>query len=144
MVLFEFINKGIYCLFVDVYIDFWCLVSKVLIIYGYVDYFCWGYQYYFCIEVVVLVIWYWFGNINFFIVQFGEVMIINGVKFFFYLAGYIVGFVQICVEYKGEVWVVLGDYKVVFDGLFEFFELVCCYIFIIEFIFGLLVYCWKL
>lgn len=48
------------------------------------------------------------------------------------------------MEYGGDVWVVFGDYKVEVDSICMLFELVCCNIFIIEFIFGLLIYYWWL
>lgn len=53
-----------------------------------------------------------------------------------------------CIEYCGEVWVVVGDYFVSGVGdcniICVFFELVCCDVFVIESIFGLFIYCWVL
>ncbi|MEZ4948673.1 MAG: hypothetical protein R2784_04690 [Saprospiraceae bacterium] len=46
-------------------------------------------------------------------------------------------------EYKGEVWVASGDYKLEDDGLTEAFEPVKCHTFITESTFGLPVYNWK-
>lgn len=68
---------------------------------------------------------------------------INGVKFSFHPAGHILGSAQIRVEYKGEVWVVSGDYKVEDDGLAEKFEVVKCDTFITESTFGIPVYKWD-
>ena len=47
------------------------------------------------------------------------------------------------LEYKGEVWVVSGDYKVVNDGISGQFEAVPCNTFITESTFGLPIYKWK-
>ena len=41
----------------------------------------------------------------------------NGVKISLHPAGHIIGSSQIRVEYKGEVWVVSGDYKTEDDGI---------------------------
>lgn len=47
------------------------------------------------------------------------------------------------VEYKGEVWVVSGDYKLENDGISEPFEPVKCHSFISESTFGLPIYSWN-
>jgi len=47
------------------------------------------------------------------------------------------------VEYKGEVWVISGDYKTEDDGLSGAFEPVACNVFITESTFGLPIYNWK-
>ena len=75
--------------------------------------------------------------------EFGEVRSINGVNFSFHPAGHIVGSAQIRVEYKGEVWVASGDYKVEPDSISETFEPVLCHVFITESTFGLPVYKWQ-
>ena len=40
----------------------------------------------------------------------------NGVKVSLHPAGHMIGSSQIRIEYKGEVWVVSGDYKIEDDG----------------------------
>jgi putative mRNA 3-end processing factor len=76
-------------------------------------------------------------------VKFGEKRNINGVNFTFFPAGHIIGSAQIKVEYKGETWVVSGDYKLEDDGISEAFEPVRCHNFITECTFGLPVYNWQ-
>ena len=76
-------------------------------------------------------------------VDFGEQVLINGVKFSFHPAGHILGSAQVRVEHKGEVWVVSGDYKVESDTFTEPFELVPCHTFITECTFGLPIYKWR-
>jgi putative mRNA 3-end processing factor len=68
---------------------------------------------------------------------------INGVNFSFHPAGHIPGSAQVRVEYKGEVWVFSGDYKLQHDGISTPFEPVKCRVFITESTFGLPVYKWK-
>ena len=46
----------------------------------------------------------------------------NGVKVSLHPAGHIIGSSQVRVEYKGEVWVVSGDYKTEDDGISGAFE----------------------
>jgi putative mRNA 3-end processing factor len=58
-------------------------------------------------------------------------------------AGHIIGSSQVRVEYKGEVWVVSGDYKTEDDGISGAFEPVRCNTFITESTFGLPIYNWK-
>ena len=58
-------------------------------------------------------------------------------------AGHIIGSSQIRVEYKGEVWVVSGDYKTENDGISGEMEIVPCEVFVTESTFGLPIYEWK-
>jgi putative mRNA 3-end processing factor len=76
-------------------------------------------------------------------ISYGEILNVNGVKFSFHPAGHIPGSSQIRVEYKGQVWVVSGDYKLEDDGLSTPFEPVRCHTFITECTFGLPVFRWK-
>jgi putative mRNA 3-end processing factor len=73
-------------------------------------------------------------------VDYGEVFSINGVRISFHPAGHIWGSAQIRLEYKGEVWVVSGDYKLQNDHISTPFELIPCHHFITESTFGLPVY----
>jgi len=139
----EFTDKGIYCPRADVYIDPWKPVQRALITHGHSDHSRWGNQYYLCSRLAKPVIRHRLGPINLETVEYGEVRTINGVDFSFHPAGHIVGSAQIRVAYKGEVWVVSGDYKLENDGISGAFEPVPCHTFITESTFGLPVYRWK-
>ncbi|MEO0337902.1 MAG: ligase-associated DNA damage response exonuclease [Bacteroidota bacterium] len=143
MSLLQFTNKGIYCAQADVYIDPWKKVKRALITHGHADHSRWGHSHYLCTKSAKPVIRHRLGPINIETVQFGETRTVNGVKFSFHPAGPIIGSAQIRVEYKGEVWVASGDYKVEDDGLAEAFEPVKCHAFITESTFGMPVYKWK-
>jgi len=65
------------------------------------------------------------------------------VKISLHPAGHIPGSAQVRVEFKGEVWVVSGDYKIEDDGLTEPYEQLKCHTFITESTFALPVYKWK-
>jgi putative mRNA 3-end processing factor len=142
--LLQFNEKGIYCQKADVYIDPWKPVRRALITHGHADHSRWGHRYYLCTHYAKPVIKYRLGShINLQSVSYGEEVLINGVRFSFHPAGHIIGSAQIRVEYKGEVWVVSGDYKLENDGLSTPFEPVKCHTFITESTFGLPVFRWK-
>lgn len=143
MSLLTFTTNGIYCPQADVYIDPWRPVKKALITHGHADHSRWGHQYYLCTESAMPVIKYRLGKIKVTTVAFGETRTVNGVTFQFFPAGHILGSAQIRVAYKGEIWVVSGDYKLEDDGLAETFEPVPCHTFITESTFGLPVYKWE-
>lgn len=141
--LLKFTSKGIYCSKADVYIDPWKPVSKALITHGHADHARYGSKAYLCTKAAAPVIRYRLGNINLQTINFGESLKINNVEFSFHPAGHILGSAQIKVAYKGEIWVVTGDYKLENDGFSEPFESVKCHTMITESTFGLPVYNWD-
>lgn len=141
--LLEFTDKGIFCPPAKVYIDPWKPVERALITHGHSDHSRWGHQYYLSTASAKPVIRHRLGPIKIETVQYGERRNINGVNFTFFPAGHIVGSAQIRVEYKGEIWVVSGDYKLEDDGISEAFVPVKCHNFITECTFGLPVYKWE-
>lgn len=143
MELLQFTDKGIYCPIAKVYIDPWKPVKRALITHGHSDHARWGHQHYLCTERAKPVIRYRLGNVKVETLKYRQVQKINGVAFSFWPAGHIIGSAQIKVEYKGEVWVVSGDYKLENDGLATAFESIPCHTFITESTFGLPVYKWK-
>ncbi|NNE45372.1 MAG: ligase-associated DNA damage response exonuclease [Rhodothermales bacterium] len=76
-------------------------------------------------------------------VEFGETVVMNGVSVSLHPAGHILGSAQIRVEYRGEVWVVTGDYKTEADSTCEAFEQVMCDTLVTECTFGLPIYRWP-
>lgn len=141
--LLKFTDRGVYCPKADVYIDPWKPVNRALITHGHSDHARWGHKHYLCTSAAAPVIQYRLGDIKLETIEFGQPLVINGVRFSFHPAGHIPGSAQIRVEYKGEVWVASGDYKVEDDGLAEAFEPVPCHTFITESTFGLPIYHWE-
>nr|HAD50216.1 DNA ligase-associated DEXH box helicase [Algoriphagus sp.] len=82
-------------------------------------------------------------DINLQTLEYGDDLLINGVKVSFHPAGHIPGSAQIRLEHKGRVAVVSGDYKVENDGLSAAFEPVKCHEFVSECTFGLPIYKWE-
>ncbi|MEM6631461.1 MAG: ligase-associated DNA damage response exonuclease [Bacteroidota bacterium] len=144
MPLLTFTSKGIYCPEADVFIDPWSPVRKALITHGHSDHARSGHKEYLCTDSAKPVLKLRLGQqIQIQSVPYGKSVKINGVNFSFHPAGHIVGSAQIRIEYKGEIWVVSGDYKVENDGVAEAFEVVPCHTFITESTFGLPVYKWE-
>ncbi len=142
MPLVEFRKEGLYVPAADVYIDPWRRVPRALITHGHSDHSRWGHQKYLCTHESKPILRHRLGDINIQSVAFGEEVNQDGVKFTFLPAGHIVGSAQIRIEYKGEVWVVSGDYKTEDDGISGQFQPVPCHTFITECTFGLPIYSW--
>ena len=141
--LLTFTDKGIYCPKADIYIDPWKQVERALITHGHSDHARWGHGHYLCTASAAPVIRHRLGQVNMQTVSYAEQIRHRGVTFSFHPAGHIVGSAQIKVAYKGETWVVSGDYKLQDDGVAEPFEPVPCHAFITECTFGLPVYRWH-
>ena len=136
-------NKGIYCEQADVYIDPWKKVPKAFITHGHSDHARPGSGQYVCVNESKNILKFRLKTQNVSSFAFGEEILVNGVKFSFHPAGHIIGSAQIRVEYKGEVWVVSGDYKTEDDELSGKFESIPCHTFITECTFGLPIFNWK-
>ena len=143
MALIDFTDKGLYCKAGDFYIDPWRPVNKAVITHAHSDHARWGSNHYLCHTLTEPVLRYRLGNNNYQSVNWNEGVSVNGVNISLHPAGHIIGSSQVRVEYKGEVWVVSGDYKLEDDGISGVFEPVPCNTFITESTFGLPIYNWK-
>jgi len=142
--LLKFTSKGIFCPPAGVYLDPWRPVQKALITHAHSDHARGGSEEYLSHKDSEALLKLRLGkNISLQTVRYGEPILINGVRFSFHPAGHILGSSQIRVEYKGEVWVFSGDYKLEHDGFCAGFEPVRCHTFISESTFGLPIYRWK-
>lgn len=143
MALIEFTGKGLYCRAGDFYIDPWQPVNKALITHAHSDHARWGNHAYLAHHHTIPLLRQRLGENNYQGIGWEEYIDINGVKISFHPAGHMIGSSQIRVEYKGEVWVVSGDYKIENDGISGAFEPVRCHTFITESTFGLPIFHWK-
>ena len=142
--LIEFSSKGLYCPAGKFYIDPFRSVDRALITHAHGDHLRAGMKHYLAHHDSVPIMKLRLGeNINVQGVAYGEELNVNGVKVSYHPAGHILGSSQIRLEYKGEVWVVSGDYKIEDDGLTVPFEPVKCHAFITESTFGLPIYKWA-
>lgn len=137
-------DKGLYCQVADVYVDPWRGVDKAIITHAHSDHARWGSAQYLCAAPGKKVLQYRLGDgAKIESMPYGQSIEINGVKISLHPAGHILGSAQARFEYKGEVWVVSGDYKLNPDSTCESFEPVKCDTFITESTFGLPIYKWP-
>ncbi|TAE50983.1 MAG: ligase-associated DNA damage response exonuclease, partial [Bacteroidetes bacterium] len=140
----EITPRGMYCPQADVYIDPWKPVPRALITHAHSDHARWGMDHYLSHKDTLPVLRQRLGDaISVQGVAYGETLSRNGVQISFHPAGHVPGSAQIRLAYRGEVWVVSGDYKMEDDGLSTPFEAVRCHTFITESTFGLPVYRWQ-
>jgi putative mRNA 3-end processing factor len=136
-----FDSCGIYCAQADIYIDPWKPIKRAIITHAHSDHARAGMGAYLAHELAIPVMRYRLGaDINASSLKYDEPIAINGVTISLHPAGHIWGSAQVRLEYKGEVWVVSGDYKLQPDGISTPFEPVRCHSFITESTFGLPIY----
>lgn len=142
--LIQFTGKSLYCAIADVHIDPWIPVNRAIITHAHSDHAKWGSKNYLAHKHSEPILRMRLGaDIELQTVEYDEVFTINGVRFSLHPAGHIIGSAQIRVEYKGEVWVASGDYKLEDDHFCTPFETVKCHVFITESTFGLPIYKWQ-
>lgn len=143
MALISFTDKGLYCQKADVYIDPWRPVDRALITHAHADHSRYGMGTYLAHHHSIPVMRWRLGDIAAQGIGYGEKIVMNGVEISFHPAGHIPGSAQIRLAYRGEIWVISGDYKIEDDGLCTPFEPVKCTHFVTESTFGLPVYQWQ-
>lgn len=144
MGLLSFTGKGIYCKQGDFYIDPWKPVNLAVTTHGHADHVRFGNNHYLCHEHTKPILKQRISpDLSIQTLGYKEEITINGVKLSLFPAGHVIGSAQIRLEYKGEIAVVSGDYKVEFDGISTAFEPVKCHTFISESTFGLPIYNWQ-
>src|SRR5690606_28046095 len=126
MALITFSSKGIYCKQAGVYIDPWKPVKRALITHAHADHARPGMSKYLAHTDSLPVMRHRLGDIHIEGITYGKTVIINGVSVSFHPAGHAPGSAQIRLEYKGEIWVISGDYKLGNDGMSAAFETVKC------------------
>jgi len=137
----QFKEEGIYFPAADVYIDPWKPVPKAIITHGHSDHARPGMGSYLCHTFTREIIRHRLGaENNIQTLGYNEPISVNGATISFHPAGHIIGSAQVRLEYKGEIWVVTGDYKLNDDGVSTPYEPVRCHSFLTESTFGLPVY----
>jgi putative mRNA 3-end processing factor len=141
--LLEVTESGLYCAAGDFYVDPWRPVPRAVITHLHADHARWGCGSYLMAEPGLPIARVRLGTGVFESLPYGGVTERNGVRVSFHPAGHLLGSAQVRVEYRGEVWVVSGDYKTVPERTCAPFEPVRCDVFITESTFGLPVYRWR-
>lgn len=75
--------------------------------------------------------------------RFGEQLTVGDVQVSLHPAGHVLGSAQVRIEYRGQVIVFSGDYKLDADPTAEAFEPVKCHTFVSESTFGLPIFQWQ-
>lgn len=144
MALIRFTSKGIYCEQGNFYIDPWQPVNLAVTTHGHADHVKWGNKAYLCHDLTKPILNQRLGtDLNIQTLPYNKEIDINGVKLSLFPAGHVIGSAQIRLEYKGEICVVSGDYKIEYDGISTQFEPVKCHTFVSESTFGLPIYKWQ-
>jgi putative mRNA 3-end processing factor len=143
MPLISFTDSGLFCEAGGFYIDPWLPVERAVITHAHSDHARPGSNYYLCHHQTKPLLELRLGPQNYQGIEWGDTIDTNGVKLSLHPAGHIIGSSQIRVEYKGETWVVSGDYKTSPDGISGDFEPLSCNTFITESTFGLPIYQWE-
>jgi putative mRNA 3-end processing factor len=147
MALIEFTDKGLYCARGHFHIDPWQPVERAVITHAHSDHARVGNGAYLCHRLSKPIL-----DLRLSIdgvappvqaLEWGEAVLLNGVRVSLHPAGHVIGSSQVRVEYNGEVWVVSGDYKTENDGISGAFEPLRCQVFVTESTFGLPIYSWK-
>jgi putative mRNA 3-end processing factor len=136
--------RGLYCKQGDFYIDPWKPVDRAVLTHAHSDHAYRGNQHYLTAtpgEQLARIRLDPDATIE--TLDYGKPVMNNGVRVSFHPAGHILGSAQVRIEYKGEVWVVSGDYKLTPDPTCEAFETVKCHTLITEATFGLPIYRWP-
>jgi len=142
--LLELDRFGLRCEVGDFYIDPSKAVDRALITHAHADHARTGCRNYLCAEPGVGLLQHRLGKkAAIESMPYRRSRSINGVKISFHPSGHVLGASQIRVEYRGEVWVVSGDYKLQEDPTCDAFEAVPCHTFISECTFGLPIYRWP-
>lgn len=135
--------QGLYCPPGDFYIDPWRPVDRAIITHAHADHARTGHNHYLASAAGEQVLRTRLGDITLQTLPYGQVIEHNGVKISLHPAGHVLGSAQVRLQWRDEVWVVSGDYKLDADPTCLPFEPVTCNTFITESTFGLPVYRWP-
>lgn len=140
----EVTEAGLYCRAGDFHIDPWRSTPRAIVTHAHSDHARFGSRQYITSTEGCHVLRKRMGDAaEIETLAYREPLLINGVKVSLHPAGHILGSSQVRVEYRGEVWVVTGDFKIGSDTTCSEFESVRCHTLISECTFGLPIYRWE-
>jgi len=142
--LIEPTERGLYCPPGGFHIDPWMPVDRAVITHAHGDHLRPGSRSYLCAAPSLPLVRHRLPpDATVSGLPLGESVGIDGVQVSFHPAGHVLGSAQVRVEYRGEVWVASGDYKLAADPTCLPFEPVRCHTFITEATFGLPIFRWQ-
>lgn len=142
--LLETTPAGLHCPVGGFYVDPVRPVDRAVITHGHSDHARWGCRHYLSAKPGEPILRMRLGNeAEFEFLEYGEPRTIGGVHVSLHPAGHMLGSAQVRLEYRGEVAVVTGDYKLQSDATCADFEPVRCHTLVTESTFGLPIYQWR-
>ncbi len=142
--LLQLSEHGFYCPPADIYIDPWRPVARAVVTHVHADHARPGSGAYLLARAGERVARTRLGSETAIqLLDYGEALDINGVKLSLHSAGHVLGSAQVRLEYRGEVWVISGDYKTAPDPTCAPFEPLRCHGFVSEATFALPIYRWP-
>ena len=142
--LFKISEAGLFCPRGAFYIDPWAPVARAVITHAHGDHAVKGSRQYVTAESGKWVLLSRMGqHAKISGLQFGQSVDLNGVKVSLHPPGHILGSAQVRAEYKGEIWVISGDYKVAPDVTCAAFEPIPCHTFVTESTFAQPCFQWE-
>jgi putative mRNA 3-end processing factor len=136
-------EEGLYCVPGRFYIDPWRSVERAVITHAHSDHARVGHGHYLAAAESEGILRSRLGELSLDALPYGERVTHNGVNISLHPAGHLLGSAQVRMEYRGEVWVASGDYKLEPDTTCAPFEPLRCDTFITESTFGLPIYRWQ-
>jgi len=136
-------ERGLFCEPAGVWLDPWRPVDRAVITHAHADHARPGNGHYLCTPLTEAVLKVRIPKAETQTLGFGEALMLGPVTLQFFPAGHIPGSAQVRLEYRGEVCVFTGDFKVYDDGLSEAFEPVICHRLITECTFGMPMFQWP-
>ena len=136
-------ERGLYCEAGDFHIDPWRPVPRAVITHAHADHARRGHGCYLAARPAEAVMRARLGDIRLQCLDYGETVSLGGVQVSLHPAGHVLGSAQVRLAWRGQVWVVSGDYKLEPDPTCSAFEPVRAHTFITESTFGLPVYRWA-
>ncbi len=137
-------ERGLYCPTGDFYIDPQQAVPRAIVTHAHSDHARPGSRNYLAAQASEQLLRMRLNeDAEFDFLPYGQSINIHGVDVSFLPAGHILGSAQVRLEYRGQVAVVSGDYKLGDDPTCESWQPVRCDLFVTESTFGLPVYRWQ-
>lgn len=137
-------DRGLYCAAGDFYIDPQRPVDRAVVTHAHSDHARWGCKRYLATrDSEHLLRMRLSTDAEFQFLDYGQSLSIAGVDIQLHPAGHMLGSAQVRLEYRGQVAVAMGDYKLGSDPTCPSWEPVKCHLLVTESTFGLPVYRWQ-
>lgn len=142
--LLERTDRGLYCAAGDFYVDPWRPVHRAVVTHAHADHMTPGSAAYLGAEPALGLMRLRLGpDAVIETLPYGQTVSLGGVRLSLHPAGHVLGSAQVRLAYRGEVWVVTGDFKTAPDPTCAPFEPLRAHVLVTESTFGLPIYRWP-